>query len=104
MRLPRWLVVSLLTVSVLALPGAAAWWWVSWPDRTARQFVERMTSDQNDRSWIKLMVRPADFGSVKMSYDPYNTLKPPEDWRDVQPQQRSFRDLLDCRHRFKTSG
>lgn len=39
MKLPRWLVISMLSVSVLAVPGAAAWWWVNWPDQTAREFI-----------------------------------------------------------------
>jgi hypothetical protein len=34
-RLPRWLVVSLLSASVLAMLGAGVWWWVTWPERTA---------------------------------------------------------------------
>jgi hypothetical protein len=40
MKMPRWLVVSLLTVSVLAVLGAGVWWWVTWPERTAREFCE----------------------------------------------------------------
>jgi hypothetical protein len=40
MTLPRWLVVSLLIVSLLAVFGAGAWWWVTWPERTARAFIE----------------------------------------------------------------
>src|SRR5262249_49357107 len=39
MRLPRWVLVSLLTVSFLAVLGAGAWSWVTWPERTAREFV-----------------------------------------------------------------
>src|SRR5437667_181733 len=34
MRLPRWLVVSLLSASVLAVLGYGVWWWVTWPERT----------------------------------------------------------------------
>jgi len=30
MRLPHWLVVSLLTMSLLAVLGAGAWWLVTW--------------------------------------------------------------------------
>jgi hypothetical protein len=40
MTLPRWLVVSLMTVSALATLAAGAWWWVTWPERTASQFCE----------------------------------------------------------------
>jgi hypothetical protein len=31
MKLPRWLVISLIGISVLAVFAAAAWWWVMWP-------------------------------------------------------------------------
>jgi WD domain, G-beta repeat len=42
MRLPRWLVVTLLSVSLLALLGAGAWWWVTWPEtRCSREYVTR---------------------------------------------------------------
>jgi len=39
MKLPRWLVIAMLTTSVLAVLAAAGWWWVTWPERTAREFV-----------------------------------------------------------------
>src|SRR5438132_745699 len=39
MKLPRWLVVCLIAVMVALVFAAAGWWWVSWPDRTARQFI-----------------------------------------------------------------
>jgi hypothetical protein len=39
MKLPRWLVVTLLSASLLAVLGAGAWWWVTWPERTALRFV-----------------------------------------------------------------
>jgi hypothetical protein len=42
MKFPRWLLVSLLSASVLAVLGAGAWWWVTWPERTAREFLERL--------------------------------------------------------------
>ena len=40
MKLPRWLVIGLWTSSVLAVLAAAGWWWVTWPERTAREFIE----------------------------------------------------------------
>jgi len=38
MKLPRWLVIAMLTTSVLSVLAAAGWWWVTWPERTAREF------------------------------------------------------------------
>jgi hypothetical protein len=29
---------------VLAVLGACAWWWVTWPERTAREFIETLAS------------------------------------------------------------
>ena len=40
MKLPRWLMIVLWTSSVLAVLAAAGWWWLTWPERTAREFVE----------------------------------------------------------------
>ena len=39
MKLPRWLVILLRTSSGLAVLAAAGWWWVTWPERTAREFL-----------------------------------------------------------------
>ena len=39
MKLPRWLVIGMLTSSLLSVLAAAGWWWVTWPERTAREFV-----------------------------------------------------------------
>jgi hypothetical protein len=92
----------MLSLSVVAVLGASAWW-VTWPDRTARLFVEQMTSGHSDPPWIKMMVCPPGIGSVQ-AYDPYRALQPPKDWNDVEPQQRSFRDLIDAAGWFKISG
>src|SRR5262245_43068123 len=42
MKLPRWLVVTLLTVSFAVILGTGAWWWVTWPERSARRFEQVM--------------------------------------------------------------
>ena len=39
MKLPRWLMIGMLTTSVLSVLAAAGWWWVTWPERTAREFA-----------------------------------------------------------------
>jgi hypothetical protein len=39
MKLPRWLVIGLWTSIVLAVLAAPGWWWVTWPERTANEFV-----------------------------------------------------------------
>jgi hypothetical protein len=40
MKLPRWLVVCMLSVSGLSVLVAPGWWWVTWPEWTASEFVE----------------------------------------------------------------
>jgi hypothetical protein len=46
MRMPRWLVVSLLSASVLTVLGAGAWWWVTWPDMTLCHFLDLARTGQ----------------------------------------------------------
>jgi hypothetical protein len=46
MKFPRWLVLSLLSVSLLAVFGVGGWWWITWPEQTARTLVELMAEDQ----------------------------------------------------------
>jgi hypothetical protein len=46
MRLPRWLLATLLTVTVLVPLGAGAWWWVTWPERTVTRYVDWVSTDR----------------------------------------------------------
>jgi hypothetical protein len=102
MKLPRWLMISMLTTSVLAVLAAAGWWWVAWPERTAREFVERLVSDRDGGSWKEMML-PA-------KEDPHNlattvvVLYAPDDWSNVQSQPRSPIDFCIGQHRFRTIG
>src|SRR5262245_56178735 len=53
MKLPRWLVVTLLSASLVAMLAYGAWWWVTWPERTMNRFVEAArASDVNE--WRRL--------------------------------------------------
>ena len=58
MKLPRWLVIGMLTSSVLAVLAAAGWWWVTWPERTAREFAELISAGKFDEA--KRFLRPMD--------------------------------------------
>jgi len=48
MKLPRWLVIAMLTTSVLSVLAAAGWCWVTWPERTAREFLDLMRENRRD--------------------------------------------------------
>src|SRR5262245_17174977 len=61
MTLPRWLVVSLLTVSMLAVLSVGAWWWVKWPERTAREFVTALAEGRVADAGVLWQGSPAEF-------------------------------------------
>lgn len=50
MKLPRWLVIGMLTSCVLAVLAAGGWWWVTWPERTAREFASLVADGQFDKA------------------------------------------------------
>jgi hypothetical protein len=50
MKLPRWLVVSMLAASSLAILALAGWWWVTWPERTMHEFRSLINDGQFDQA------------------------------------------------------
>src|SRR5262245_27107832 len=50
MRLPRWIVIGLLVTSLLAVVASASWWWVTWPERTAREFHDLLVQQRWDEA------------------------------------------------------
>jgi hypothetical protein len=50
MKLPRWLVFAMLFSSLLSVLAAAGWWWVTWPERTAREFVALLAERRFDEA------------------------------------------------------
>jgi hypothetical protein len=98
MKFPRWLVVTLLTVSVLAVFSAGAWWWVTWPERTAIRFTalmadekfdeaEKMLGEPPDEIWWPVVPWPED-GWHQWSHGPPN------------PVSRSLSDVIRGRQNF----
>lgn len=57
MKLPRWLVISMLTSSALAVLTVGGWWWVMWPERTAREVVETLNGER-PIDFVKLCAPP----------------------------------------------
>jgi hypothetical protein len=54
MKMPRWLVIGLLAASAFLLLATAGWWWVTWPQRTAREFVDCMARGGIDDAMIMM--------------------------------------------------
>src|SRR5262245_47702773 len=50
MKLPRWLVVTMLATSTLALLAFAGWWWVTWPERTFAKFKSLIAAGKFDEA------------------------------------------------------
>jgi hypothetical protein len=77
MRLPRWLVVSLLSASVLTVLGAGAWWWVTWPERTANKFCMELGRSRShpceasifEPTWAELMSGRRRFFAIDPMWD-----------------------------------
>ena len=102
MKLPRWLVIGMLASSVLLVLAAAGWWWVTWPQRTARGFVELIAAKQWDEA--RRMLTPYDpeeyvgrlfVGDSDLAW---------WDHPSLQAQPRSWIDVLVGRQDFEIGG
>jgi hypothetical protein len=103
MKLPRWLLVSLLTVSVLAVLGGAGWWWVSWPERA----VTALFDDIRANRWETARTRPgiSDEALESLASLVAQTSAPTAMQESlVAPATRTFPDLLFARQRFLVPG
>jgi hypothetical protein len=97
-RLPRWLVVILLASSVLAAFGAGAWWWMVWPERTARQFHGFLIEQKWDDAATMLVYSGVDY--------PPNTVvawlaATGQTESHLEPQPRLWRDMYRGSRRFR---
>jgi hypothetical protein len=97
MKLPRWLVAILLTANFAAVLGAGAWFWVTWPERTAQEFVRRL-ANKEELSWVDMLPSQND----PIALDVVKSLRPTS-WSDVKPRPRSLLEFLLCQRRFDTS-
>lgn len=98
MKLPRWLVIAMLTTSVLFVLAAAGWLWVTWPERTAREFTVLLAEGRVQQA--NQMMRQPVGGSVPLDLSE-------EQWQlslrqsPLQLQPRTAADLLKGRQDFK---
>ena len=92
MKLPRWLVIGMLTTSVLSVLAAAGWWWVTWPERTAREFVLLIV----DQNWDEAI----EMTPMKAAVPDFSSLGEPGLVRST----RSWVDICCGRRRFELRG
>ena len=78
MKLPRWLVILMLSASVLSVLAAAGCWWVTWPERTAREFVELIRDARTEDALA--MVEPSP-GRDEMTNAMKADFESDRDWR-----------------------
>ena len=93
MKLLRWLVIGMLTTSVLAVLAACGWW-VTWPERTDRQFVELVASQKLGEASAMLAPEP---------FESRLNLKTGTDWWKnawLEEGSRSLDDLFHGREGF----
>ena len=98
MKLPRWLVIGMLASSVLAVLAAVGWWWVTWPERTAREFVELLAAKELDEARRMLVAPPPEnprpgliiLVAAAANWNP----------QKVQPKRRSLLDIFAARQSF----
>src|SRR5262245_60314382 len=98
MRLPRWLVVSRLSASVLFVVATGAWWWVTWPERTAREFQRLLVQRKWDGALGMLYYAGVDY--------PPDTIiawlaGSDHDELTLEPQPRTWADMCGGRRQFK---
>ena len=98
MKLPRWLVIAMLTTSVLVPLAAGGWWWVTWPERTAREFqvliAERQVHDATAMMLYSGVDYPADTVVAWLTSPVEEELRlerGPQSWVDVCRCRRQFR-------------
>jgi hypothetical protein len=88
----RFLRFRLRTLLLLPLVFAAAWWWVTWPERTARRFVEllatgdidsakAMTDFSEEELWVLAEIDGIEFKPPVLNSD---------GWRNYIAARRTF--------------
>src|SRR5262245_47786220 len=95
MKLPLWLVVSLLTMSVLAVLAVGAWWWVTWPERVALQFVTLLAN--GDRGAAIGMLHD----HVSLHSLPPVVLEEVLELELRSPAQRTLTDIIEAKQQFR---
>jgi hypothetical protein len=93
-RFVRFRLRSLLLLPVLF---AAAWWWVTWPERTARRFVQRLSNDPAAAHEMIAGTQPSDgfwqiVDSERCQFEPPEFQSP--SWTEWLRGQRTFQLIV----------
>ena len=102
MKLPRWIVVGMLVVSVLGVLAVPLWCWLEWPRLTARRFVQLISEGRFDEAHS--MMQAQDMGSVFLYYaqqDPPDVLRVKYSVNKIEFDPRSASDMLAGRLKFR---
>src|SRR5262249_38010344 len=98
MRMPRWLVVSMLAASSLAILAVAGWWWLTWPARISRAIDNILLTENYDELPDEF------FDSYRRSYvdvtDAYIYQSLRSNRTPLRPQSRSLMGLISARQDF----
>jgi hypothetical protein len=99
MKLPRWAVVSMLTTCAFVMLGFGAWWWVTWPERTARSFIEAI--NREDLTGARhVLTEEAFFLEMTLRPRAPDETHRGEPWT-IEPIARSLRDIVIGRQEFR---
>jgi hypothetical protein len=99
MRIPRWLLVILIAVSAGAALVASGWWWVTWPERTAREFVAFLSEGNLDAA-NRMLVATQD---PTLDYVPANIelFASAKEWFSQGSEPRTALDVLFARGQYR---
>lgn len=98
MKLPRWLLITMLTTSVLVPLAAAGWSWVTWPERTAREFQILIAQRQWDDATAMMLYSGSDYPAETVVA--WLTSPVQEELR-LEHGPQSWVDVCRCRRQFR---
>jgi hypothetical protein len=96
MKLPRWLVATLLSSSALLVVGTAGWYWATWPARVACEFIDRLASPQIDiREIMSQELQDAiEESQTDLTEEMVEALRTPTPYDQLRSHSRSLLDAL----------
>jgi hypothetical protein len=96
MRISRWMLILIQATSGLAVLAVGGWWWVTWPDRTANEFLELVAQG---KTGVALSMTTLDHRDVRWFFDDSVFT-----WgRPIQTYPRTLSDAVLARRRFNLS-